>query len=110
MTWNDPIDTDPHTASSTSNSGPRSTSRRLERRAGDKVLGGVCGGIADYFGIDAVLVRVVTGLLAFTTGIVVPAYLVAWLVVPEAGSDQSELERLLDRSGLRHRHTDGEAA
>jgi phage shock protein PspC (stress-responsive transcriptional regulator) len=84
--------------------------RRLVRRQEGKVLAGVCTGLADYFNVDVTLVRLLTVVLVFATGIALPAYLVAWLVVPEAGADQSELERLIDRSGLRSRRTDGEAA
>jgi len=45
------------------------------------MLGGVCGGVAEYFGIDPTLIRLGWVLLAFHGGIV--AYLVAWLIIPE---------------------------
>lgn len=52
----------------------------------DKVLAGVCGGVADYFGIDRSLVRVLVALVVFfsaiVTGIIV--YLVAALILPDA--------------------------
>jgi phage shock protein C len=96
----------------TSNDSPHDSfaGRRLVRRREGKVLAGVCTGLADYFNIDVTLVRLAAVALVFVSGIGVPAYLVAWLVVPEAGADQSELERLIDRSGLRSRRNDGEAA
>jgi phage shock protein PspC (stress-responsive transcriptional regulator) len=56
---------------------------RLVRRTDDKVLGGVCAGLADHLGMDPTLVRVLTVLatvLGF--GSVVIAYLVAWAIVP----------------------------
>ncbi len=56
--------------------------RRLARSATDKKLGGVCGGFAEYFGLDASIVRVVTVLLALFTGIGFIGYFVAWLVMP----------------------------
>jgi phage shock protein PspC (stress-responsive transcriptional regulator) len=60
--------------------------RRLRRRPTAGKLGGVCAGIADYVGIDATVVRLLALLLA-VTGPGVPAYLVAWIVMPEAGPD-----------------------
>jgi phage shock protein PspC (stress-responsive transcriptional regulator) len=104
MTWNDSPNGDP-----TGPSGPFA-GRRLVRRQEGKVLAGVCTGLADYFNVDVNVVRLVTIVLVFATGIALPAYLVAWLVVPEAGADQSELERLIDRFGVRSRPTDGGAA
>jgi phage shock protein PspC (stress-responsive transcriptional regulator) len=58
--------------------------RRLVRRTDDKILGGVCAGLADYLGIDRTLMRVLTVLatvLGF--GSVIIAYLVAWVIVPK---------------------------
>lgn len=60
------------------------TTRKLRRSRDDRMVAGVCGGIADMFGIDAALVRlglVAATLLGFGTGAVL--YLVAWMVVPE---------------------------
>ena len=61
------------------------TSRRLVRRTDDRMIAGVCSGIADYLGIDPTIVRlaaVVGTVLGFGTLLVV--YLVAWLLMPEA--------------------------
>lgn len=57
-------------------------SKRLERSTRDKWLGGVCGGLAHYFGIDPTIVRLifVVAFFGFGTGLVV--YLVLWLVMP----------------------------
>lgn len=57
--------------------------RTLRRSRSDRMVAGVCGGIADMFGIDATLVRiglVAATLLGFGTGAVL--YLVCWLIVP----------------------------
>jgi phage shock protein PspC (stress-responsive transcriptional regulator) len=54
------------------------------RRTDDKILGGVCAGLADYLGVDRTLMRVLTVLatvLGF--GSVLIAYLVAWVIVPK---------------------------
>lgn len=57
----------------------------LRRSREDRVLGGVCGGLARYLGVEPALVRVVTVILALASGVGVPAYLVAWVVIPEDG-------------------------
>jgi phage shock protein PspC (stress-responsive transcriptional regulator) len=57
--------------------------RRLLRSRDDRVLGGVCGGIARYFGIDPVIVRVAAVGLLFIGGASIPAYLAALALVPE---------------------------
>lgn len=51
-------------------------------RSKDKVIAGVCGGIADYFGWDPSLVRIIYGLLVIFAGIGVILYLLMWIVVP----------------------------
>ena len=59
--------------------------KRLKRSIDDRWIGGVCGGLADYTGVDANLIRliVVLGtLLGF--GSLIVAYIVAWLIMPKA--------------------------
>jgi phage shock protein C len=58
--------------------------KRLVRSRDDRWLGGVCGGLARYFGIDSNLVRllvVVGAVLGF--GSLILAYIVAWVLMPE---------------------------
>jgi phage shock protein PspC (stress-responsive transcriptional regulator) len=55
------------------------------RNSREGKLGGVCSGIADYFDIDPILVRIGVVVAAFTTGVVVPGYFVAWWLLPDAG-------------------------
>lgn len=55
--------------------------RRLYRSERDRMLGGVCGGLGEYFGVDSTLVRVAFVVLAFfSVGIVL--YVAMWLIVP----------------------------
>ena len=57
--------------------------RRLTRSMTDKMLAGVCGGIANYFNVDPTLVRIVFVVLALAG--VLPgllAYLIGWVVIP----------------------------
>jgi phage shock protein C len=59
--------------------------RRLTRRSHDKMVAGVCGGVADHFGIDANLVRlllVAAVIFGFGTGIVL--YVAGWILMPQA--------------------------
>ena len=59
--------------------------RRLRRSRSDRMLAGVCAGIADYLRVDPTLVRVGFAVLAIITwGVALVAYLVAWAVMPEA--------------------------
>ncbi len=61
---------------------PETPYRRLTLSATDRKIGGVCGGIAEYFGIDPTLVRVLTVVLALLFGGGVIAYLLAWIIMP----------------------------
>ena len=51
------------------------------RLSSNKLLLGVCGGIADYLGADPTVVRVITAVLACCGGVGVGLYLVVWLVM-----------------------------
>ncbi len=56
--------------------------RRLYRRTDDKIIGGVASGLADYFDIDPVLVRIGFVILTIAGGAGILAYLVMWWIVP----------------------------
>lgn len=57
-------------------------SQRLHR-SDDRVLAGVCSGIAEYFGLDIAIVRLVTVALAVLGGWTIPLYAAAWLLLPD---------------------------
>ena len=59
-------------------------SKRLFRSKSQKMLGGLCGGLAEYFDVDVSLVRLIFVGVDIITGIlpIVLFYLVAWIVVP----------------------------
>jgi phage shock protein C len=62
-----------------------STTRRLTRRSDDRMVAGVCSGVADYLGVDVTLVRLLTVVAAiFSVGAVAVAYIAAWVLMPEA--------------------------
>ena len=62
------------------------THDRLLRDPYDKVIGGVCSGIAHYFDIDPVIMRLVMVVLFLVFGVGFIAYLIAWAVIPAAKS------------------------
>ncbi|HAV21693.1 MAG: PspC domain-containing protein [Bacillota bacterium] len=57
--------------------------RRLYRSRSDKKLGGVCGGLAEYFQLDPSLIRLAWIIFAVLGGSGVLAYILAWIVIPE---------------------------
>ncbi len=64
---------------------PERPYRRLTLSTSDKMIGGVCGGIAAYFGIDPTLVRILAVVLALVAGGGILAYLLAWIIMPKPG-------------------------
>ena len=61
--------------------------KRLYRSESDKMIGGVCGGIAEYFALDPTLVRLGYIVLSvFTVFSGVLAYFILWIVVPKRQS------------------------
>ena len=59
--------------------------RRLTRSATDKKVAGVCGGLAEYFNVDATMIRALFLVLAVFGGSGLLIYLVMWIIVPDAG-------------------------
>lgn len=57
--------------------------KRLTRPKNNKVIAGVCAGIANYFNIDPVLVRIIWLVLLLFFGIGLFAYLILWIIMPE---------------------------
>ena len=57
--------------------------KKLYRSVSDKKLAGVCGGIAEYFGLDATLIRVGWALVSLFAGAGILAYIVCALIIPE---------------------------
>ncbi len=73
----------------------QSFKKRIFRNPNDKVLGGVCSGVANYFDVDPVLVRVVWAILFFGAGFGLLAYGIAWIVIPYPRTPQ-EMEYMTD--------------
>jgi phage shock protein C len=72
----------------------------LVRSRKGRMLAGVCAGVGDYFGIDVTLVRVVVAVISLMTGGAgVLAYLVAWIIIPEEGEQNSIAENIVSKNG-----------
>ena len=65
---------------------PPQAPKRLERSKSNRILGGVCAGVANYLNMDPTLVRVLTVVISLFTGVPVILYIIALFVVPEEGS------------------------
>jgi phage shock protein C len=74
---------------------------QLRRSGTEKMLGGVCGGLAEYSGIDVVLWRVGFVGLTLAGGAGVVVYLLLWVLMPSGplrpGDSPSAMDRLVDK-------------
>jgi phage shock protein PspC (stress-responsive transcriptional regulator) len=66
--------------------------RRLFRDPDDKIVGGVCSGIANYFDIDPIWIRAAFAIALFVFGSGVLLYLVLWVIMPEAKTIAEKLQ------------------
>jgi phage shock protein C len=58
--------------------------KRLRRSSSQKMVAGVCGGVAEYLGWDATIVRVIWVVLTLAGGSGILLYLILWLVMPQS--------------------------
>ena len=63
--------------------------RSLHRSTDDRMIAGVASGIARYFDVDVTIVRISIAVLSVFGGAGVALYIAGWLLMPEAGSDES---------------------
>ncbi len=64
--------------------------KRLYRSRSDRMVWGVCGGLAKYFDVDPTIVRVIAVLSVFVSGLGILAYIILAIVVPMEGSKAAE--------------------
>lgn len=62
---------------------PSPAPRKLYRSRSDRMLGGVCGGLAAYLNMDVTVVRLIAVATILLPGPSIIAYLLAWIIVPE---------------------------
>ncbi len=71
----------------------KSTSKKLYRDSEDKFLGGVSSGLAHYFGIDSLWVRLAWVIFVIAGfGVGIPIYILLWILIPEAESTAEKLQ------------------
>lgn len=58
--------------------------KKLYRSRTNKMLGGVCAGLGDYFGIDPTIIRLLWALFFLMGGAGIIVYILAWIIIPEA--------------------------
>lgn len=78
--------------------------KKIYRSTRERILGGVAAGMADYFDVDVALTRLLWVLFIFMGGIGLPAYIVAWIIIPEepypgAGRDSRTRNHITPQSG-----------
>ncbi|BDW91286.1 hypothetical protein MACH07_01180 [Flagellimonas marinaquae] len=72
---------------------PTARAKKLYRDIDHKYIGGVCAGLEHYLGIDSLWVRLIFILLAiFTSGFGLIAYILLWILVPEAATTSQKLD------------------
>lgn len=69
--------------------------KRFRRSDSNRLLAGVCGGIAEFIGVDATIVRLVFVVLTVFGFSGVFIYLLAWLIMPAEGEQRSLLEQII---------------
>ncbi|MEJ7644110.1 MAG: PspC domain-containing protein [Chryseolinea sp.] len=88
------------------NNGPQATRinvpHPLLRDQKRKIIGGVCSGIANYFAIDPVWIRLIFALLAFAWGLTIVIYILMWIIVPGSFDlEEPEAVKKMFRDGER---------
>src|ERR687886_1904287 len=73
----------------------------VRRSATDAKLTGLCGGVAEHWGIDPVLARVCWVLLALSGGVGLVLYVAGWLLVPVQGQSTAPVDDLLGDAARR---------
>ncbi|MBN2773608.1 MAG: PspC domain-containing protein [Prolixibacteraceae bacterium] len=66
--------------------------KKLYRDPDHKVIGGVCGGLAAYFNMDPVIMRLIFVFLFLINGLGLLVYIILWIAVPEAKTTAQRLE------------------
>lgn len=72
-------------------------SKRLVRSRSDQWIGGVCGGLGEFFGVDSNLVRVVLAASTMFGGAGVVVYALCWLIIPLEGESKSIGDQIVER-------------
>ena len=82
--------------------------KRLYRSRSDRMIWGVCGGLAKYFDIDPTIVRIIFVLLIFANGLGILAYIIMAIVVPLEGSKVTAPKEVIKENVAEIKETAGE--
>ncbi len=66
--------------------------KRIYRSKDDRIIAGICGGLAEYFNIDATLIRLAFVFIFIFQGIGLIAYLISWFIIPEKPTEKTKEE------------------
>lgn len=64
--------------------------KKLQKSSKNRMLGGVCGGIAEYFDMDPTIVRIIAVILGMINGVGIIAYIICCIIVPKADGTNAE--------------------
>jgi phage shock protein C len=67
--------------------GKMESEKKLYLSSTNKKIGGVCGGIAEYLGIDPTIIRILWVIFAFAVGSGILAYIIAWMLMSNKPPD-----------------------
>jgi phage shock protein PspC (stress-responsive transcriptional regulator) len=70
----------------------RTSAKRVYRDPDNRILGGVCGGLGAYMGIDPIIIRIIFIVIFFGFGAGLLIYLILWIIIPEAKTTAQKLE------------------
>lgn len=83
---------EPKKAKTTESNRERKRLRKLYRDPDSRVLGGVCSGVGHYFGVDAIVLRIILLIAFFFFGSGLLLYIILWIIVPKANTTAEKLE------------------
>ncbi|HBB64430.1 MAG: phage shock protein C [candidate division WS6 bacterium GW2011_GWC1_33_20] len=72
--------------------------KKLYRSETDRMIGGVCGGLGEYFGIDSTIVRLLFALIVLYGGTGLLLYIILWIVVPTRSSSNITSEDVMSKN------------
>jgi phage shock protein C len=73
-------------------------SKRFYRSEKDKIIGGVCAGIADYLNIDPVVIRIIFVVALLTEGFGLMLYIILWIVIPSENSKKESNKEIVEEN------------
>ena len=82
--------------------------KRLYRNRSDRMIWGVCGGLAKYFDIDPTIVRIIAVLSVLVSGVGILAYIILAIVIPLEGSKAAEPKDTIRENVEEMKETAGE--